>query len=70
VSGVALAKRDIQAGNYRILYAGDRWPEGQSRIDEVTGYRVELAKDVDALLSSQAITAYDSTMRDWYRSNH
>ncbi|MEQ1598878.1 MAG: hypothetical protein ABL880_05870 [Methylotenera sp.] len=60
--GVAKANHDIHAGVLRILVA--EWPADKPLVDEVTGYRVELAAD----LAPEELAAYNQTMRDWFKT--
>ena len=62
--GVAKANRDIQASVLRILVA--EWPADKALLDEATGYRVEVVKD----LVPEELAAYNQTMRDWHKSQH
>jgi hypothetical protein len=62
--GVAKANRDIQAGVLRILVA--EWPADKPLVDEMTGYRVELAAD----LVPEELEAYNQAMRDWFEAHN
>ena len=62
--GVAKAKQDIQAGVLRILVL--EWPANKPLLDEATGYRVELATD----LAPAELSAYNQTVRDWFKTQH
>jgi hypothetical protein len=62
--GVAKANQDIHAGVLRILV--QEWPADKPLLDEVTGYRVELAAD----LVPAELEAYNQTMRDWFKTQH
>lgn len=64
LTGAALAKKDIQMGHLRILFAGDRWPENQPMVDEETGFRIELTT-----MPVSEVDVYNQTMRDWHQSN-
>ncbi|MFW5431873.1 MAG: hypothetical protein ACKE5M_03145 [Methylophilaceae bacterium] len=70
VSGKALAKQDIQAGNLRILFAGEVWPEDKPLVDEETGFRIELTKNAPIQMLENEVEAYNQTMRDWYHANN
>ncbi len=64
VSGVSLAKEDIQAGNFRILFNA---AAGKSLVDDETGFRMEPSSNTG--LSDLEVEAYNQTMRHWYRSS-
>lgn len=64
VSGVSLAKEDIQAGNFRILFNA---AAGKSLVDDETGFRMEPSSNTG--LSDVEVEAYNQTMRHWYRSS-
>ena len=63
--GKALANKDIQAGNLRILYLSKNAPEAAPLLDEATGYRIELITD-DAVNLVAEVEAYNQTMREWH----
>lgn len=63
--GKALANKDIQAGNLRILYLSKSAPAGAPLLDEVTGYRMEFIADDAANLAAE-VAAYNQAMRDWH----
>lgn len=63
--GKALANKDIQAGNLRILYLSKNAPAGSPLLDEVTGYRMEFFADDAANLAAE-VAAYNQAMRDWH----
>ena len=63
--GQAMANKDIQAGNLRILYLRKSAPTAAPLLDEVTGYRTELIADDAANLAAE-VAAYNQAMRDWH----
>lgn len=63
--GKALANKDFQAGNLRILYLSKNAPEAAPLLDEATGYRIELITD-DAVNLVAEVAAYNQTMREWH----
>ena len=63
--GKALAIKDIQTGDLRILYLSKNAPAGAPLLDEVTGYRMEFIADDAANLAAE-VAAYNQTMRDWH----
>ena len=63
--GKAMANKDIQAGNLRILYLSKSAPAAAPLLDEVTGYRIELIADDAANLAAE-VAAYNQAMRDWH----
>jgi hypothetical protein len=42
------------------------WPANKPLLDEATGYRVELATD----LAPAELSAYNQTVRDWFKTQH
>lgn len=62
--GAALAKQDIANGRLRILMAANTWPEGQTNIDEDTGFNIELST-----MSAKEVAAYNAVVRNWHREN-
>lgn len=68
--GVSLAKKDIQAGNLRLLFVGGTWPEGKPLVDVETGFPAEAINNAAAELTQAEMEAYNQIMRDWYRANH
>lgn len=69
VSGTALAKKDIQVGTLRILYAESDWPESKPLFDAETGYRIEMVESIVVNLPVEELDAYNETMRNWYHTN-
>lgn len=69
VSGTALAKKDIQAGTLRILYAENDWPESKPLFDAETGYRIEMVESIVVNLPVEELDAYNETMRNWFHTN-
>lgn len=67
--GKALANKDIQAGNLRILYLSKNAPAGSPLLDEVTGYRMEFIADDAANLAAE-VAAYNQTMREWHLNQY
>ncbi len=68
--GGMLATKDIQAGNFRLLFVEGRWPEGKPLLDEETGFPVEAANNVAAEMTVVDVEAYNQIMRAWYNLNH
>lgn len=64
ISGESLAKQDIQASNFRILFRDDNPPIDNLLVDEETGFPKELT-----LLPLAEMKAYNQTMRNWYLTN-
>lgn len=69
VSGAALAKKDIQAGIFRILVTGSDWPANKPLFDDETGFQVQVVEDSDIKLSGDELETYNQTIRHWYRTN-
>lgn len=69
LSGEYLARRDIQSGNLRILYTKQSWSVNKPLIDDETGYKIELAENVDIQLSVEELQSYNKVMRGWYNAH-
>jgi hypothetical protein len=65
--GQKSAEKDINAGEFRILYYGKPWSVGKPLVDDITGYRVQIVAGCDVSEPFVAeVTAYNNAMRDWH----
>ena len=65
--GAATAAKDIEAGTFRILYAGAPLPPDWPSHDEETGYRIQVVGGCigDAVFDAE-VEAYNRAMREWH----
>jgi hypothetical protein len=67
LQGAAHARKDIQAGELRILYCGKPWSVDKPLVDEATGYRVQIVGDCSVTeVFAAEVEAYNQAMRDWH----
>ncbi len=65
--GADTALADIKAGHPMVLYFGIPWPANKPRVDEATGFPVEIVAGCTVTDVFRAeVNAYNYTVRAWH----